>query len=224
MSKYSNTLYMHSDNSAANILRQVRPNSTVLEFGASNGYMTQYLKETLNCRTIVVELDEEDGNKAKQWADQAFLGPISGDIERYQWTDLENADHIIFADVLEHLHDPWRVLKEATKLLKPDGTILLSIPNVSHNSVIIDLLNGNFEYRELGLLDSTHIRFFTRKTLLSMIGDVGLKLTNEANTYCGVGGNEIKNAMYDVPPGVSSFLAQRQDGSLYQFVWECSKC
>jgi GT2 family glycosyltransferase len=82
-------------------------------------------------------------------------------------------DYIIFGDVLEHLYDPSKVLLELKKFLKKDGFILASIPNVMHYSVIRGLLNGNWTYEDAGLLDRTHLRFFTYNEIRRMLISTG---------------------------------------------------
>lgn len=82
-------------------------------------------------------------------------------------------DYIICADVLEHLLDPWNVLKKLRKLLKPDGFLLASIPNVMHHSVIRGLIRGDWNYVDAGLLDRTHLRFFTPSAMYSMFQQAG---------------------------------------------------
>ena len=220
MGKYNNVLNMHTANSASLLLRSVKPYTTVLEFGADNGYMTQYLKETLKCKVHIVEINQENAEIAKQYADSCLMGDHDGDIEKYLWTGIEKCDHIIFADVLEHLTNPWKALHESSKLLKENGTILISVPNVGHNSVIIDLINNKFDYRELGLLDNTHLRFFTRISLTRMVQDLGLQISREMNTYCDVKHTEFGNDYSDVAPEIENILRAREDGNIYQFVWE----
>jgi GT2 family glycosyltransferase len=96
--------------------------------------------------------------------------------------DIENAvldysdgffDYIIFADVLEHLRDPWRVLADIKRFLAPEGRILASIPNVMHYTVVRDLINGHWSYRESGILDRGHLRFFTAREISGMFSKVG---------------------------------------------------
>jgi O-antigen biosynthesis protein len=223
MGKYHQTIDIDGHNSAAHILKNVRPNSTVVEFGPASGYMTQYLKESLNCKVIIVELDYNDGLEASQYAEESLIGYPNGDIEMWQWINFDPVDHVIFADVLEHLRDPWKVLQRAAKIVKDDGSIFISIPNVGHNSVIIDLINDKFNYRPTGLLDNTHLRFFTRKSLAQMVVDAGLVIENEFNTYCAVEHTEFKNSFDEVPEPVAEILKARPDGNLYQFVWELKK-
>jgi 2-polyprenyl-3-methyl-5-hydroxy-6-metoxy-1,4-benzoquinol methylase len=223
MNKYSNSLDMSTDNSAAIILRNILPNTKVLEFGAGNGYMTKYLKESLNCEIDIVEIDCDNGLEASKYASYYLIGESMGDIEEFYWLRAlkdKKYDHIIFADVLEHLYDPYKVLESASKLLNDNGTILISIPNVSHNSVIIDLINNNFEYRDLGLLDNTHIRFFARKSLTKMVTNAGLKISKEMNSHCAVEDTEFKNHFGHVSPFAEEILRRRDDGDIYQFIWE----
>lgn len=85
----------------------------------------------------------------------------------------EKFDYIIFGDVLEHLHDPTGTILYCKELLKKDGHILASIPNLMHYSVMKDLLNGNFTYTDTGLLDRTHIHFFTYKEIIKMFESAG---------------------------------------------------
>lgn len=223
MSKYRQTIDINGHNSAAHILKNVKPNSSVVEFGPASGYMTQYLKESLNCNIVIVELDYNDGLEASKYADESLVGYPNGDIEMWQWINFDPVDYVIFADVLEHLRDPWKVLTHAAKIIKDDGSIIISIPNIGHNSVIIDLLNNKFNYRETGLLDNTHLRFFTRESLEKMVADTGLYISKEMNTSCAIEHTEFQNTINDVPQEVATFLTGRPDGILYQFVWELKK-
>jgi SAM-dependent methyltransferase len=84
-------------------------------------------------------------------------------------------DNIIFADSFEHLSDPWQVLEKAGQLLTDGGSLIMSVPNVRHVSVLFDLLvRGDFEYAPEGIRDSTHLRFFTRKSLLRLLASQDL--------------------------------------------------
>lgn len=86
-------------------------------------------------------------------------------------------DLILCLDVLEHLVDPWEVIRKLTGLLKPEGCIIACIPNIRHFSVLFDLvLKGKWDYSETGLLDKTHLRFFVRKTAISLLESSGLKV------------------------------------------------
>lgn len=219
MSKYNFDLDMSGDNSNSIILRQVGNNSRVLEFGPAHGRMTKYLKEQLNCKVTIIELDEEAGTEAKSYANRSFIGE-NGNIENYKWLKIKTKfDYIIFADVLEHLYDPLKVLSSAKSLLKENGKILISIPNISHNSVLIDLLNNKFIYRSVGLLDNTHIRFFTRSSLEKLVESAGLTIDKINDASNAVEYTEFNNSYNDIPDSVAEFLRNKKDGNVYQFIW-----
>src|SRR5271157_4140585 len=115
MSKYDFELNMKTQNSNSVILNNIKPESKVFEMGCAHGRMTKYLKETLHCRVSIAEVDIE---AASQWAEQAYVGYEGvnfGDIEASTfWFGRDNDyDYVIFADVLEHLHDPQKVLESS---------------------------------------------------------------------------------------------------------------
>ncbi len=102
---------------------------------------------------------------------------VQGDIQNMQ-LDYEEGyfDYIIFADVLEHLYYPEEVLKRLKKYLSKDGKILMSIPNIMHASVLVPLIKGEFNYKDSGILDKTHIRFFTRQSIEVMLNQTGFDI------------------------------------------------
>ena len=220
--KYNFELDMVNTNSLSLMLNQIRRGSTVLEFGPANGRMTKYLKEELDCKVYLVELDEEAGREALQYGEEL----VADDIETYSWYDRYEAlrfDYITFADVLEHLRNPEQVLIRAKTLLKQDGSVLLSVPNLAHNSVIISLLNNEFEYHETGLLDNTHIHFFTKNSLENTMNRTGLTVVKRFATYAPTGATEIAVHNEDVEGIDASFWKTRRYGEVYQYVYEAKK-
>jgi 2-polyprenyl-3-methyl-5-hydroxy-6-metoxy-1,4-benzoquinol methylase len=226
MSKYDFALDITTNNSNSLILKHIRPGSEVLETACAHGRMTRYLKETLNCRVTIVEYDREAGASAAPFASDArHVGPERGDLERGPWHENlkkegRTFDYVVMADILEHLYDPQKVLRQAKELLKPFGSIWISVPNIAHNGVLIELLNGRFNYREIGLLDNTHIRFFSAGSLEEMVRGAGLKVVNRADPVLAVKRTELKNSYGDVPWYVALYLKMRRGGEIYQFVWE----
>jgi 2-polyprenyl-3-methyl-5-hydroxy-6-metoxy-1,4-benzoquinol methylase len=226
--KYDFELDMIGDNSNSLILRQILPQSLVLEFGPAYGRMTKFLKHNLNCKVTIVEKEVQSGMVASNFAEYSFIGEYWGDIEKYNWINNiidigYKYDYIIFADVLEHLYNPLKALSSVKTLLKENGSVLISVPNITHNSVIIDLLNNKFEYREIGLLDNTHIRFFTRTSLKRMVTDAGFVINKTFDTHNAVENTEFRNSFEDIPESVATFLKQKEDGDVYQFVWSLIK-
>ena len=131
-------------------------------------------------------------------------------------------DAIVLADVIEHLRAPENVLRGLLPKLSPSGRIVLSVPNVAHWSVRLSLLRGRFRYEETGLLDRTHLRFFTRETLRELIGNVGLVIEREEIAFRGLTDPDAVAAIPVAGPSLVepySAAARRLGGLLgYQFV------
>lgn len=224
---YDFNLDMSTINSNSVIINNISANSDVLEFGCAHGRMTKYLKQNLNCNVTIIEKDN-CGYDAAQFADLSFIGNKLGDIESDNWynkllIDNKKFDFIIFADVLEHLMYPAEALFRSSYFLKPDGMIWISIPNISHNSVIIDLINNKFTYRDIGLLDQTHISFFTKYSLEEMVKSCKLNIVKQENLINVVENTEFGNSYDDVPSEVANFLKNRQFAEVYQYVWGLKK-
>lgn len=220
--KYNFDLELVNNNSLLLILQQIKKNSTILEFGPANGRLTKYLKQELNCDVYLAEIEEAAGKEALQYGKELVVG----DVENFEWFDKFHEirfDYILFADVLEHLRDPKEVLAKSKLLLKQEGSIILSVPNMCHNSVLINLMNNNLTYTNVGLLDNTHIHFFSHFSLEQMIKDCDLYPCKRMGTYCEVSKNEIPNSIYDVKGISPEYWNTRKFGEVYQFVYELKK-
>jgi O-antigen biosynthesis protein len=220
--KYDFDLDMNSLNSNSVILKNIQQHSNVLEIGCAQGRMTRYLHSVLNCTVNVVETEflSED---LRKYVNTYFDGPEFGNIEKDYWhcsPNIKNMDYVILADVLEHLHNPQKVLENIKKVLKPNGSVWISVPNISHNAVLIDLLQNKFQYRDYGLLDKTHIHFFTRNSLTSMVIDAGFKVNNMIDLINQLECCEFNNSYEQLPCCISDYLKNKPDGEVYQFVWE----
>ena len=226
MDKYDVELNLETENSLSLILSMINSNSKVLEFGPANGRLTKYLSENLGCEIDIVEIDESSGIEASKFARFSLIGENDGNIEKYFWCEKlknEKYDYIIFADVLEHLYNPKNVLKKVKKFLKSTGNVLISIPNIAHNSVIIELLNNNFNYTEVGLLDNTHIRFFTYNSLLKLFEECGFKVAFETGVIWDVEEESIIDTSYlSVSDTLASELKKREYYDVYQFIFKLS--
>lgn len=220
--KYNLDLVMEEENSLTKIIREIKPNSCVLEFGPANGRMTRYLKEVKHCDVYIVEIDEEAAKDAMQYA----VDSIIDDIENYdwinKWKDI-SFDYITFADVLEHLLNPQQVLSRTKALLKEDGEVLFSVPNVAHNSILINLYNNIFNYTPLGLLDNTHIHLFAYNTLKEFCNYAGYTPVIEDAVYSQVGENEVTARYEDIAEDIASRIKRRKFGHVYQFVFTLMK-
>lgn len=216
MSKYDFEVDLSLNSSTGMILNKLRPDSVVLEFGCAAGRMTRYMKEQLNCSVYIVEYDPDAFEKAMQYA----LDGLCDDIQNDQWLERFASvrfDAIIFADVLEHLTQPQQVLEKASRLLKEDGCVYLSIPNVTHNDILLKAMAERFDYTQTGLLDDTHVHFWGLENLKMLTGIQGLHIRNLEATYCPTGSTE--QAMPDRENLLlQNILRQRQAGEVYQFV------
>lgn len=221
MSKYNFAFNLYEESPLSWIAQSIRKGSTILEFGAANGRLTQYLALENECKVDIVEIDEDAGKEASNYSEQAYLGKEFGDIEKFYWLKTNKKyDYIVIADVLEHLQNPQKVLEGCRHILCETGRILVSIPNISHNAVIIELINDRFNYTTTGLLDNTHIHFFTRSSFLKMAESVGLAVVSEKAKYIRVGETEIPNSYDQVPKEVFKELINRDNGDAYQYMFE----
>jgi 2-polyprenyl-3-methyl-5-hydroxy-6-metoxy-1,4-benzoquinol methylase len=219
MSKYNFDLDLDSRNSLSLILKRVKPNSTVLEFGPANGRMTKYLKEEMGCTVYTVELDPEAAKDAAKYSEKIIVG----NIEDYEWLEEYkdvSFDYIVFADVLEHLYYPQKVLEKAKELLNYEGSIIFSIPNIAHNVIIMELLENQFTYHDVGLLDNTHIRFFTKKSLDKLVEEIGLHKVYESAVLVSPLQTEFHKNYDDFDDGISEYLKSRKYAEVYQYIYE----
>ena len=166
----------------------------ILDVGCAAGALGQALKARQDCEVTGVETVPDAAEAARAVLDRVHLGDIALVASSLPQSYF---DCIVLADVLEHLVDPARVLAALRPLLAPGGQFILSIPNVRHWSVVRALLEGRWDYAEAGLLDRTHLRFFTRATIEELLRDVGLEPVLAGTTTLGGDG---------VPPAVVSAL------------------
>ncbi len=147
--------------------------STILEIGCAAGRTGRELKKMRNVFFAGVENDPEAACLAREVLDDV----VEGNIEEMDLPYGENSfDCILFADVLEHLVDPLSVLKKMRKYLKPQGTVVASLPNVQFMGLIQHLVEGNWTYQKEGILDETHLRFFTFKEMEKMFARAGFEI------------------------------------------------
>lgn len=225
MGKYDFELDIYGDNTIAWIAGRVDEGSEVLEFGPANGRLTKYLVTEKKCEVDIVEIDEASGKGASVYARHALVGSEKGDIENYHWLGIrEKYDFVIFADVLEHLIHPQAVLERCGAVMKENGRILVSIPNASHNSVIIQLINDQFNYTPTGILDNTHLKFFTRNSFEKMAQKSGWTIVEEKAKQNRVGENEICWDYNDISRNLFKELVHRPTGNIYQYMFTLAPC
>lgn len=207
---------LDSDSVHADVVKLVDAGSRVLELGPATGYMTHAFTER-GCTVVGIELDPDMAAKAEQFTERMIVGDIDG-LDLAQELGEERFDAIVAADVLEHLRDPLKALVELKKFLKPDGSFVISFPNVAHGSVRLSLLSGRFDYQDIGLLDSTHLRFFTRESFEELLDEAELGLAVLHRHELNLDASEVPFDIDTVPPEVRERLESDPDARTYQYV------
>lgn len=226
MSKYDFGYELESGSTNEWAFQSIPYGSKVLELGASVGNLTSHLVEKKNCIVDIVEIDQEAGEKASKWARIALVGNVEGDLNGDVWDRKligENYQYVVILDVLEHLMNPDQVIKKVKLLLGENGKIVVSVPNIAHNSVLVNLFNNKFDYTEFGLLDRTHIHFFTRESLTHLFSSNQLYIESENAILKNVGDTEINNSYSEVPQMVEFYLRTRNLANVYQFLYIVKK-
>lgn len=216
--RYDNILSKNPEMVHNKLLSRIKDGSKVLEFGPASGIMTRELKKK-QCYINIVEIDKQCFEKVMEIADDG----ICDDIENYQWVKYlagKKYDYILFSDVLEHLKKPEETLEVCKDFLRVGGVILISLPNIAHNSVILSLMENRFIYHETGILDITHIRHFTFLEAKKMIEECGYSIKYCDGAYVSVGKNEFPADYEDIPVDFAEYLKKRPFGELYQFLFE----
>lgn len=155
----------------------------ILDVGCGAGAMGMVLSQRQGCRIEGIEPHPDLSQLAYSRLHRVYTSSVelAFEVIRREGTSY---DTIIFADVLEHLIDPWSILKEATSLLRPNGLVLASIPNVRHYDTIYNLLvKGVWPIRETGIHDRTHLRFFTKRDILKLFASAGLLVNSVDANY-----------------------------------------
>lgn len=166
----------------------------VLDVGCGNGTFAGIIKKRNNAEVWGIELMEQEAKKATGIVDNIFTGPCENHLaslpDKY-------FDAIYFNDVLEHLADPYMVLETIKRKLSPDGVVISSIPNIRYHNVFMKLLfRKEFEYESSGVLDKTHLRFFTYKSIRNMYTNLGY----EVLVHRGINGSKsLKPILYNIP-------------------------
>jgi 2-polyprenyl-3-methyl-5-hydroxy-6-metoxy-1,4-benzoquinol methylase len=200
----------------ADVVHLVEKGSRVLELGPATGYMSRVFSER-GCTVVGIEVDAGMAERAARFCERIVVGDLDTlDLEAELGE--ERFDAIVAADVIEHLKDPLGALRRLRPFLKEDGCFVISIPNVAHGSVRLALLSGRFEYRPWGLLDSTHLRFFTRETFERLLDEAGLSLVEMRRHELGLGASEVEFDKPAVPADLWEELEADPDARTYQFV------
>jgi 2-polyprenyl-3-methyl-5-hydroxy-6-metoxy-1,4-benzoquinol methylase len=216
--KYEYQVDVEADTAPARVVRMVGENKRVLEIGAGPGSITKVLHGESCCRVTALEIDSEAIKKLRPFCERVF----QADLNNPAWSDLVNQtdrfDVVVAADVLEHVYEPLAVLKAMKGFLNESGYIVISLPHVGHCALHACLLEEDFEYRDWGLLDRTHIRFFGIKNIQKLFEDAGLKIVHAEFVVRNPDQTEFAERWARTSEDFRRVLATNPFGLVYQVV------
>jgi 2-polyprenyl-3-methyl-5-hydroxy-6-metoxy-1,4-benzoquinol methylase len=161
----------YSSHSVILSLLQSADNRRALDVGAAHGYLAASLRAR-GFHVTAIEGNPDLAREAANHCEEVIVADLDGPLP-----DLRSRfDVILYGDVLEHLKDPKAVLMSINQNLKPDGIVIISLPNIANLYIRLQLLMGKFDYQDRGILDRTHLHFFTRKTFCELLDEAGLEV------------------------------------------------
>jgi SAM-dependent methyltransferase len=190
-------------------------NERVLDLGCGTGWQARLLVGR-GCTVVGVEVDQAATARATAWCERV----IACDLDVDDLLALLGGDHfdvVAAGDVLEHLRDPVQVLRSLPRVLRPGGRVVASIPNVAHGSVRLALLTGSFPYDDAGLLDRTHLRFFTVSSVRDLFASAGYTIEHLDRVEVPLD----KGTPYDrslLPPGIEEAVGAMPEATTFEFV------
>lgn len=197
---------------------KIAPGSRVLDLGCGPGALGQYLQQQKACTIDGVTFSAEEASLAAPY----YRDVAVADLEHINLAEafaLRQYDYIVCADVLEHLRQPEKLLSACRELLTETGEILISIPNAGYCGLVMELMHGELRYRQEGLLDSTHLRFFTRQSLLRLLTSQQWSVQSLETVDRPLDESEFtQNAADSLPPSVMRYLLTQPDALAYQFI------
>jgi len=167
------------------ILRQIPPGARVLDVGCATGYLGRFLTKQRGCVVDGIEADHHAADEASEYLRHVWVGSV--DDESVLASVSGKYDVILCAAILEHSIRPELVLQRLRGLLADDGVLIAGLPNIAHWSMRWALLRGRWNYEEYGILDRTHLRFFTLKTAREMFEGAGYAINRIEVSDIGVG-------------------------------------
>lgn len=206
-----------SQTGPANVVRLVGQGKRVLEIGCGPGSITKILAEQGGCKVTALELDPEAIKKVMPYC----VKVMQADLNSSEWPSLlaeDKFDVVVAADVLEHLYDPWKSLQRMVPLINDNGYIVISLPHVGHAAVASCLINGDFDYRDWGLLDRTHIRFFGLKNIEDLFAQANLKIIEAKYVTKSPEETEFAAGWSKLSSSVQAALMSSRHAQVYQVV------
>lgn len=217
MHVYQREVLGDDQDSLSLIARLIAPGLTLLDLGMGTGGLGQYLSQHHALVADGVSLNQAEADIARPWYRRALVADLDA-ADLHALFGGQRYDVIVCADVLEHLKAPQNVLMQCKALLAPGGRLITSVPNAGYCGLVAELISGDFRYRPEGLLDNTHLRFFTRRSLQRFFDESGWSTTSVATTRRELPASEFRAEFDRLPPAVARYLLALPDALTYQFV------
>jgi 2-polyprenyl-3-methyl-5-hydroxy-6-metoxy-1,4-benzoquinol methylase len=193
-----------------------------LDVGAADGFLSELLSRQ-GWQVTALERDPAQAAKARGRCHEVIVADLDQAAPKLSGT----FDAIVYGDVLEHLTDPLPVMVAINRSLASAGRVMVSVPNVAHLWVRLQLVLGRWDYGDRGILDRTHLRFFTRRTFVRFLEDAGLTVTELASTPVPlplVVPPRLHGPVLDAVHSVSAAAARAwTSGLAYQLVAVCQR-
>jgi 2-polyprenyl-3-methyl-5-hydroxy-6-metoxy-1,4-benzoquinol methylase len=217
---YNKGISISDDTTAGKLLAFVGHDKKVLEIGCASGIQSKILRDVFRCNVVGIEINPIAAEQAKHYCDQLIVGDIESMGLRERLGD-KKFDVILMADVLEHLKRPDIILDKLKTFLNDESSyIVISVPNIVHASVVYQMMQGIFNYSDFGLLDDTHIRFFSKYGITELLNKTGFDVIELRRVLCDPTQSEIKidiNSIDDYNI-MTYLLSQNQESLVYQYV------
>ena len=151
----------------------IPPGARVLDVGCGSGEIAAIVRDRCSAQVVGIEPDPQRAERSRGRGLQVYLA----DLNQALIHELGPFDVVLLADVLEHLSDPQAMLLLSREALRPGGAVIISVPNVAHWSVRANLFfRGKFKYEPSGIMDATHLRWFTEASIKSLVASSGFKV------------------------------------------------
>jgi len=202
-----------------NTLNLIGEQKSVVDFGCATGYLARLLTQR-GCSVVGVEISPEAAVIAEQFCERVIVADLDFTPVAEIFPD-ETFDVAVFGDVLEHLRDPWKMLEQVRSILKPEGYVVASIPNIAHGAIRLALMQGRFDYEKQGILDNTHLRFFTRKSVEDLFENSGYLIdTWDRTTVPVFSGHEVlpRISREEFHPEVVRQIESETEAETVQFI------
>lgn len=196
---------LHTLNVDRQSVSLINEGARVLEIGCATGFMGEYLMKHKKCTVVGVELGKQEAAVARAKLSKIIEGDVESSAVIRKIDSLDKFDVVFASALIEHLKDPWIALKTWKKFLKKDGYIVISTSNIAHWSMRLKLLSGEFAYQKYGILDDTHLRFFTYKTFQKLVKDCGFNIEYLGIDPVGGGYPKISQAGSKIFPNLFAY-------------------